>query len=213
LTTEAVLHGIANPSLRAWQNRFKKRAWPWPPTALTLIGLKAERRLEVWHAVKKTWRHLGTYPVLGASGQRGPKLREGDRQVPEGLYRVTALNPNSRFHLSLRLNYPNGRDLKFAEDEGRTAPGTDIYIHGGNESVGCLAVGDQAAEDLFALVAAVGVDRVSVILAPRDFRERLPDPEDAAGHPYWVRPLYREIAAALQDFHLRETATPSAPPS
>ena len=50
------------------------------------------------------------YPVLGASGVLGPKLKEGDRQVPEGVYRVPELNPNSDFHLSLRLDYPNEFD-------------------------------------------------------------------------------------------------------
>jgi murein L,D-transpeptidase YafK len=115
--------------------------------SFTLIGLKAEKRLELWapDAAGRP-RLIKTYPILAASGGAGPKLREGDRQVPEGLYAIESLNPNSRFHLSLRIDYPNAADRRRAQAEARTGLGGDIMIHGSNVSIGCLAMGDPAAE-------------------------------------------------------------------
>jgi murein L,D-transpeptidase YafK len=124
----------------------------------------------------------------------GPKLREGDQQVPEGLYRIELLNPNSRYHLSLRVNYPNAADIEQARAEGRDLAGLggDIMIHGGAESVGCLAIGDPAIEELFVLVAGTGLDKVRLLIAPWDFRK---ETEDAlAGRaPSWVAELYGQL--------------------
>ena len=177
--------------------RFEAAGVPYPPEEITLVGLKEERRLEVWvRASDSQWQHLKTYPILGMSGKVGPKLRHGDRQVPEGIYRVDSLNPNSSYHLSLRLNYPNGDDRRRAESEGRTDLGADIMIHGGNVSVGCLAMGDEAAEDLFVLVAETGIENVSVILSPVDFRVR-DLPQQYSPVPEWVPDLYESIRKEL----------------
>ena len=88
-----------------------------------------------------------TYPVLCASGRLGPKRREGDEQVPEGFYTVDRFNPRSLFHLSLGLDYPNAADQRLTTDPEH--PGTDIFIHGNAQSIGCLAMGDAAAEELY----------------------------------------------------------------
>lgn len=205
-TTTDILNGIGRSSLVAWKTMAAAENPSWPPAAVTLIGLKAERRLEVWSKDDEAWRHLRDYPILGRSGGTGPKLREGDKQVPEGIYRVTTLNPQSRYHLSLRLNYPNALDLELAAAEGRTDPGSDIYIHGGTKSVGCLAMGDDAATDLFVLAATMDPMDVKVILAPRDFRDATPGPEDVVGLPEWTRCLYAKLSEELQRF-------PSAPRS
>jgi murein L,D-transpeptidase YafK len=136
---------------------------------------------------------------LKASGKLGPKLREGDRQVPEGLYRIESLNPNSRFHLSLRVNYPNAFDRDMAAREGRTNLGGDIMIHGSKVSIGCLAMGDTAAEDLFVLAAETGIDNISVILSPLDFRVR--DFEgDFSTMPHWIPELYKRIRTELRKY-------------
>ncbi len=90
---------------------------------------------------------MRVFPILRASGRLGPKRQEGDRQVPEGFYTVDRLNPRSLFHLSLGLDYPNASDRLLATDPLR--PGSDIFIHGGAESIGCLALGDAAAAQLF----------------------------------------------------------------
>ncbi len=171
----------------------------YPPSELVLIGIKDRKQLELWgrHG-EGTFRHVRTYPVLAASGRLGPKLREGDRQVPEGLYRIESLHPNSMFHLALRVNYPNEDDRMRAQAEGRTNLGGDIMIHGSNASVGCLAMGDQAAEDLFVLVADVGLAHTDLILTPVDFRTS-PGAVTAEA-PAWTEQLYLEIRQRLDPF-------------
>ena len=65
---------------------FAKAGVPYPPRKTALIGLKTERTLQVWVAgADRDWKHLKDYPILGMSGKPGPKLKEGDRQVPEGI--------------------------------------------------------------------------------------------------------------------------------
>ena len=177
--------------------RFEAAGISYPPRQLTFIGIKDERVLDVYAAgADGVFRFVWTYPVLAASGVLGPKLREGDRQVPEGIYRVPELNPNSDFHLSIRLNYPNEFDLARAAVEGRTEPGSDIMIHGDSRSRGCLAMGDPAAEDLFVLAALTGIENITVILTPVDFRaDRMP--QLPGGAPAWTPELYDRIRREL----------------
>ena len=160
------------------------------------MGLKDERVLQVYAGARRDGLvHVIEYPVLAASGVVGPKLREGDGQVPEGLYRLESLNPNSAFHLSLRVSYPNAFDRRQAAADGRTRLGGDIMIHGKAASIGCLAMGDPVAEELFVLAADTGLENIAVILAPHDLRRR-PPPQDAS-LPSWTPALYAEIAVAL----------------
>ena len=174
----------------------------YPPQRGVLLTLKSERKMEVWAGREEGPLHLvRTYPIHGLSGVAGPKLREGDRQVPEGIYAIDSLNPNSRYHLSLRVGYPNEFDRRQAAADGRTKLGGDIMIHGGSSSIGCIAVGDEAVEDLFVLAAETGIEKVRVIICPSDPRKgemacELDKP--------WVGELYEEIArevtAATRDY-------------
>ncbi len=175
---------------------FEAAGVAYPPQRLTLIGLKEEKVLELYAAAAKDKpeRLIRAYPILAASGGPGPKLRQGDLQVPEGLYRIELLNPNSRFHLSLRVNYPNADDKARAREDGRSNLGGDIMIHGNAVSIGCIAVGDEAAEDLFVLAAAVKVGNIKVILSPMDFRNRRLQEKVA---PVWTKELYSRIRAEL----------------
>ncbi len=118
---------------------FTKAKISYPPREVTLIALKQEKKLELWARDTGEFRFIRDYYILAASGEAGPKLRQGDRQVPEGVYRITELNPNSHYHLSMKINYPNEFDLIHAEHEGRTDLGSDIFIHGKDASIGCLA--------------------------------------------------------------------------
>src|SRR5688500_4877083 len=151
-----------------------------PPPALTLVGYKRERVLEVWARGPAGWVLFRSYPVLAASGGPGPKLREGDRQVPEGVYRLTHLNPASSYHLSIRVDYPNAFDRARGAEGGRRALGGDIYVHGKAVSIGCLAIGDPNIEELFTLVADTGLANARIVLA----RGRALDV--AAGAPPWT---------------------------
>lgn len=188
-----------------WAPFFKGAGVPYPPNRIVLVGLKEERRLEVYaagHAASiqrvadtPDLHFIRSFPIHAASGGPGPKLAEGDRQVPEGVYGIELLNPNSRFHLSLRVSYPNQHDRARARRDRRSQLGGDIMIHGSNVSVGCLAMGDESAEDIFVLAARTGIQKISVILAPRDLRVKAA-PQDPT-QPSWVPELYREIKSAL----------------
>ncbi|MBI4965729.1 MAG: L,D-transpeptidase family protein [Desulfomonile tiedjei] len=177
---------------------FQKCGVAYPPAGITLVALKEEMLLELWARQRDAWTFVKTFDVKEASGRPGPKLREGDRQVPEGFYRIVALNPNSNYHLSMKLNYPNAFDQEQAKLDGRQHLGGDIFIHGKALSIGCLAMGDEAIEELFVLTARIGMDKVSVIIAPRDLRNYPPAAEKDL--PPWVKGLWRDMHAKLRDF-------------
>ncbi|MFV0298803.1 MAG: L,D-transpeptidase family protein, partial [Hyphomicrobiaceae bacterium] len=179
---------------------FKSSDVPWPPSEVTLIALKKSRKLELYaRSEGAPWKFVHSYRVLAASGRAGPKLQRGDRQVPEGIYRISYLNPNSAYHVSLRVNYPNAFDRRMANVDGRKDLGGDIMIHGKNRSAGCLAMGDTAAEELFVLAAKVKLSNIKVIIAPQDFRENSL-PIIPASQPQWQSALYTEIASALANY-------------
>jgi len=174
--------------------RFESIGVVYPPRKIILVGIKQDDLLEVW--VSDPPLLLKSYSILGASGVLGPKLQEGDMQVPEGLYRIESLNPNSLYHLALRVNYPNQFDKAKGQNDGRENLGSDIMIHGKDCSVGCLAMGDEAAEELFILAADTGVDNVSVILSPVDFRSTVL-PTRMPSVPDWTSELYASIKKNL----------------
>lgn len=195
IASRLAAHGAAARARLA--PRFRRAGVAYPPAAVTLVGLKRERLLQVYAGPRRdALVHVADHAVLAASGGPGPKLREGDGQVPEGLYGIELLNPNSAFHLSLRVNYPNAFDRRRAAEDRRTRLGGDIMIHGNAVSIGCLALGDEVAEDLFVLAADTGLPRIAVILAPWDLR-RDPHPPADRSLPAWAPGLYRDIAAAL----------------
>ena len=102
------------------QPYFSRAHVSYPPARVALLAFKQEKRLSVWAASRGgTWRFIRAYPILAASGKAGPKLREGDYQVPEGIYRIAWLNPNSSYHLSMKVSYPNAFDLAHAAAEKR----------------------------------------------------------------------------------------------
>jgi len=138
-----------------------------------LIAVKSERRLEVWTRGAKAsdYHFVKAYPFTGFSGKLGPKLIAGDGQIPEGLYELEGLNPNSSLHLSIKIGYPNETDRKFAQLDGRTKLGGDIFIHGKAYSIGCIPIGDKNIEELFYLVGKVKFENVQVLIMPVDFRK------------------------------------------
>jgi TPR repeat protein len=181
---------------------FARRGIDYPPRQVTLVVLKDEARLEVWVDDAGRRVFVRSYLVRSSSGRLGPKLAEGDHQVPEGVYRIAAFNPNSRYHLAMRLDYPNAFDQARAAADGRTRLGGDIMIHGGAVSDGCLPVGDAAVEELFALAARVGTAHVAVVIAPVDFRRddfRTAAAGTTGGVP-WLSDLYATIAGAMSAF-------------
>ena len=171
---------------------FTKAKISYPPKKVTLLAMKEEKLLEVWASNGGDYAFIRAYNIQKLSGKEGPKLREGDRQVPEGKYNIVGLNPNSSYHLSMKLNYPNEFDLLHAKNEDRTEPGTNIFIHGKSVSIGCLAMGDKTIEELFVLSKDVGINNLTVVISPYDPRVKgltyLGKPQ-----PKWVGELYMQI--------------------
>jgi murein L,D-transpeptidase YafK len=171
----------------------------YPPRKMALLIFKNERAMELWaQSPRHKWTMIRNIPILGASGGPGPKLREGDRQVPEGVYHISALNPFSQYDVSMRIDYPNSFDLQRAYNDGRQQLGGDIYIHGGRFSIGCIAVGNRFAEELFAMVYHVGLENVTVVIAPNDLRHAAPVVGNV--QPPWLTVLNSHIKQELQAF-------------
>ena len=109
---------------------------------------KEESELEIWKARSDgRYYHFKTYPICTWSGDLGPKIRQGDKQSPEGFYTVTKrqMNPKSSFYLSFNLGFPNAYDRA----HGRT--GDFLMVHGKCTSAGCYAMTDGLVEEIYAL--------------------------------------------------------------
>ncbi len=182
---------------------FAKAGISYPPRDIALLAFKQERYVQLWAKGDKTsWKYIHTYPLTASSGRLGPKLKEHDRQIPEGIYKLTMFNPFSSMHLSMMINYPNDFDRLQAMKDGRRALGGDIFVHGKSMSVGCLAVGDRAIDQLFLLTRRVGLSHVKVIIAPNDLRQGKAATNTFA-QPRWLPELYKNISHALSSFPVK----------
>jgi hypothetical protein len=178
---------------------FTRKNLRFPPKRFTLIALKQERELQLYAPdADGNPVYVLTWNITGVSGGAGPKLREGDMQVPEGKYNITLLNPNSICYLSLRIDYPNKFDRQMAASENRVRLGGDIMIHGGNGSVGCIAIGDDAIEKLFVLAYKTGISNIKLIISPHDPRTNVLTPTN----PQWTKKLYAGITSEIKKYPL-----------
>ena len=136
------------------KRQFEKQNLTWPPQAMYLRSFKFDRQLEIWvkSNSKEPYKLFKTYKVCQQSGSMGPKRVEGDYQVPEGFYYINEFNPNSNYHLSLGLNYPNASDRILSD---ATRPGSAIYIHGNCVSTGCIPITDAPIEELYFIASSV----------------------------------------------------------
>jgi len=142
--------------------RSTRHLSPIPPATMSLMAskgmsksdpivirsFKKESEMEIWkRGSDGKYALLKTYPICRWSGQLGPKIREGDRQAPEGFYSVTPaqMNPNSSFYLSFDTGYPNAYDRA----HGRT--GSHLMVHGSCSSRGCFAMTDEAIAEVYAI--------------------------------------------------------------
>ena len=144
-TAIAALAGCAQSKFRAYQG----------PQVTSVVIFKAQRRMYLMHhqqALRALEIELGGDPM-------GPKQQEGDGRTPEGTYSINRRNPNSNYHLSIGISYPNTFDVAAAEAAG-VRPGGDIFIHGtprearrdDDWTAGCIAVSDREMEDVYAMV-------------------------------------------------------------
>ena len=115
-----------------------------------LRAFKKEQNLEVWinEKGKEEFTLLHTYAFCSTSGTLGPKRKEGDLQIPEGVYSINHFNPLSNFHLSLGVSYPNKSDKILGDLQH---PGGSIYIHGNCVTIGCIPITDDKIKELYVL--------------------------------------------------------------
>lgn len=118
--------------------------------SMILIGIKQTKELKVYIKSKseKKYSLLKKYDFCTLSGELGPKRIEGDGQIPEGLYEINNFNPQSNYHLSLKVSYPNASDKILSN---KKKPGGDIYIHGNCVSIGCIPITDDLIKELYVL--------------------------------------------------------------
>jgi murein L,D-transpeptidase YafK len=126
---------------------MQQKSMPTDSPVLVRI-FKEESELEIWKQDSSgKFAHLKTYPICRWSGELGPKVKQGDRQAPEGFYTITPaqMNPNSNYYLSFNLGFPN------AYDRANNRDGAFLMVHGDCSSAGCYAMTDEQIGEIFAL--------------------------------------------------------------
>jgi len=153
---------LVSPDMSASADEASKGDTPIPASTLALMAArdttaaapilirayKKEAELEIWKRARNgRFVFLKTFPICRWSGQLGPKMKQGDRQTPEGFYSVSPnqMNPNSAYYLSFDTGYPN------AYDKARGATGSYVMVHGTCSSAGCYAMTDRGVGEIYAL--------------------------------------------------------------
>ena len=151
-TRRAFLAGASMVALTACSSKF--RSYDGPPVT-TVVVYKGRRRLYLLHEAQV----LRAFDFELGFAPEGHKQIEGDGRTPEGAYLIDRKNPNSSFHLSVGISYPNADDRAKARALGQP-PGGDIFIHGtpvlnrgdADWTAGCIAVTNREIEDIYAMV-------------------------------------------------------------
>jgi len=195
-TKKSIEEKIGNSALGRLQPNLTAAGFEDLPKEMALVAIKTDQILELWGKKESKWALIKTYPFTAFSGKLGPKLKEGDKQIPEGIYKIEYLNPNSLFYLSMKVSYPNDFDRAMAAEEGRTDLGTDIFIHGKDMTFGCIPIGDEAIEEVFLLASKTLQHEIMVVISPVDFRKNVNFPE--IQEVDWDQELYSNIKEALE---------------
>ena len=164
---------IFNHRQDSLKKEFSVKQFNWPPRNLYIRSFKHEQLMQIWikDDDKKPYRLFKTYAICELSGTTGPKRKEGDLQIPEGFYYVNEFNPNSNYHLSMGLNYPNASDQLLSDS---LRPGGEIYIHGDCITVGCLPITDIPIEELYIMATYAtnaGQDFIPVHIFPVNYSD------------------------------------------
>ena len=153
------------------QKQFAAVGLEWPPKQIYIRSFKYDSQMEVWvrNSTSEPFKLFKTYSVCALAGTMGPKRLQGDYQVPEGFYYINEFKPQSNYHMSLGINYPNVSDKIVTQG---TNPGGDIYIHGSCVTVGCIPIQDPQIEELYILAMSAksnGQDFIPVHIFPVRF--------------------------------------------
>ena len=133
-----------------------------------LRAFKFEDELEVWVKNKDSlaYNYLCSYKFCSNVGLLGPKREQGDFQIPEGVYYINKFNPESNFHLSLQVSYPNKAD---SLNGVKYNLGGLIFIHGGCNTIGCIPITDDKIKELYVLCVKAkenGEEKIPIHIYP-----------------------------------------------
>ncbi len=189
---------------------FESKKLAYQGYQLFLRAFKKEQQLEIWvkEAGSTTFTFLHTYPFCSTSGIVGPKRKEGDLQIPEGVYHINHFNPQSNFYLSLGINYPNASD-KILSDQHR--PGGSIYIHGNCVTIGCIPITDDKIKELYVMAVEAknsGQQKIPVHIFPARLSDEgltnLLSEYSSSGHEHF----WRNLKAIFDDFEKTKKIKP-----
>lgn len=193
------------------KERFAQKGIAYQNYNLFIRAFKKTQEVEIWvkGENKDTYEHLTTYSFCSTSGSLGPKRKEGDGQIPEGIYYVNHFNPVSNFHLSLGINYPNASD-KILSDP--IHPGGSIYIHGNCVTIGCIPITDDKIKELYILAVEAfnnGQQKIPVHLFPDRLTERSLNLliEEYAPAESTIK-LWKNLQSLYRDFQINHTLKP-----
>jgi TonB family protein len=195
LTVAEALRKFGPDARKRLQAKFQQTELTYPPKQLTLIALKSEKLLLVFARAKDgKQKQLASYEVVSCSGELGPKLKEGDLQVPEGFYKTVSMD--AKMHMCLWINYPNQTDRKNALLDHRTNLGGAIQIHEGVFSTGCIVVDHDDMAELFVLAHDVGLQNITLLMTPCNLLVQEPA-VDYKKQPKWLPKLYNALKQEL----------------
>lgn len=169
---------------------------------LYLRAFKKEGMLEVWAKNRQTSMYtlIQSYPFCSNVGELGPKRQQGDNQIPEGFYHISLFNPNSNYHLSMQVNYPNKSDSLLSPHSDL---GGQIFIHGGCLTIGCIPITDKKIRELYVLAVLAkdnGQLHIPVHIFPNrmnysNYKALLQQHPDRSLHIFWtnLRPVYQHF--------------------
>lgn len=171
---------------------------------LYLRAFKLEKKLEVWvRSTSGRFKLYKTFNFCSSSGTLGPKRREGDGQIPEGLYEIEIFNPVSNFFLSMSVSYPNASDVA---RKTASASGGDIYIHGNCVTIGCIPITDDGIKELYALCVLAkeaNKSKIRVDMFPYKMTEKA-NSAHAKKHPKHAS-LWKELKPFYTHFETHKT--------
>ncbi len=169
---------------------------------LYVRAFKKEESVEVWakNRTDNMYTLIETYPFCSNVGDPGPKRQQGDNQIPEGFYNFSLFNPNSNYHLSLKVSYPNKSDSLLSKHKDL---GGQIFVHGGCLTIGCIPITDDKIEELY-VMSVLAKDNGQLDIPIHIFPNRMnyanykallaryPDPELRI---FWtnLRPVYQHF--------------------
>ncbi len=169
---------------------------------LYIRAFKTEGLVEAWVKNKgdEMYRLFTTYTFCSNVGLMGPKREQGDLQIPEGFYMLSKFNPESNFHLSLKVSYPNKSDSLLSGSENL---GGQIFIHGGCATIGCIPITNYSIAELYVLAVMAkdkGKEDVPIHIFPArmnysNYKSLLENTADKELHIFWtnLKPVYQHF--------------------